>query len=250
MGKRSALGYAGAGLLAVLVLAGSALADCPAVPEPKVPSPPMPLNIGTWKTKLVEYHDGQYTTDLSAVFALAQSFVEQRADQVKFPAVVLDIDETSLSNWPNIKASDFGFVLNGRCDDLPNGPCGFNDWILSARAEVIEPALKFFKAARNKGVAVVFITGRRDNQRQATLWNLDRAGYQGWEKLITRPDRDEFKTARAYKSAARGDFFVGSKFTLIANIGDQVSDLEQEPGMAAGKAECVFKLSNPFYLIP
>jgi hypothetical protein len=48
----------------------------------------------------------------------------------------------------------------------------------------------------------------------------------------------------------RNEFFAGSRFTLVANIGDQLSDIEQEPGIAGGKAECGFKLPNPFYFIP
>jgi acid phosphatase len=186
---------------------------------------------------------------MAAVYAAAQAYVERRAGEVKNPAVVLDIDETTLSNWPNISADDFGFVSGGRCDDLPNGPCGFNAWILQAKAEAFPSALKFFNAVKAKGVAVVFLSSRRDSQRQATLWNLDQAGYQGWEKLITRPDRDDFKSARTFKSKARDEFFAGSRFTLIANIGDQQSDIDQEPGIAGGKAECTFKLPNPFYFI-
>jgi acid phosphatase len=239
-----------AAALILLTLAAGAAAECPKAPEPKVPAPPQPLNLGTWKTALKEYHDRQYKTDMAAVFATAQSYVEQRAGQVKFPAVVLDIDETSLSNWPNIKADDFGLVLGGRCDDLPNGPCGFNAWIEQSSAEAFAPALRFFQAAKERGVAIVFITGRRDNQRKATLWNLDQAGYQGWEKLITRPDRDDFATAQEYKSKARAKFFNGSHFTLIANIGDQRSDIDQEQGVAGGAAECTYKLPNPFYFIP
>jgi predicted secreted acid phosphatase len=240
-----------AALLALMLVDGVAGAQCPTPPEVHVPPPPAaPLNIDIVKRQLRDYHDKDYATDMAAVFSVAQAYVERRAGEVKNPAVVLDIDETSLSNWPNISADDFGFISSGRCDELPSGPCGFNAWILQAKAEAFPPALKFFNAAKSKGVTIVFITGRRDNQRQATLWNLDQAGYQGWEKLITRPDRDEFKTVRAYKSTMRNEFFAGSRFTLIANIGDQQSDIEQEPGIAGGKAECGFKLPNPFYFIP
>jgi len=238
-------------LAAALFAAGAAAADCPPAPELHIPPPPAaPLNIDMVKRALRDYHDKNYAADMAAVFAVAQGYVERRAGEVKNPAVVLDIDETSLSNWPNISADDFGFIGNGRCDELPSGPCGFNAWIDLSKAEAFAPALKFFNAAKGKGVAIVFITGRRDKQRQATLWNLDRAGYEGWEKLITRPDRDEFKTAQAFKSTARNSVFASGKYALIANIGDQQSDLDQEPGIAGGKAECVFKLPNPFYFIP
>jgi hypothetical protein len=38
------------------------------------------------------------------VFDSAQKFVEQNATRAKRPALVLDIDGTSLTNWPNLLA--------------------------------------------------------------------------------------------------------------------------------------------------
>jgi hypothetical protein len=64
-----------------------------------------------------------------------------------------------------------------------------------------------------------------------------------------RADRDSFQTVQEFKTAARAKFFADGKHTPIANIGDQESDIEQQPGVDAGKAECGFKLPNPFYSI-
>src|SRR5258708_19761897 len=111
-------------LAAGLFAAGAAWADCPPVPELHIPPPPAaPLNIDMVKRALRDYHDKNYAADMAAVFAVAQGYVERRAGEVKNPAVVLDIDETSLSNWPNISADDFGFIGNGRSAHLPTGPC-------------------------------------------------------------------------------------------------------------------------------
>ena len=237
-------------LVLVLLAAGGAFAaDCPAMPPSHLPQPQTPLNIDLIKKQLRAYHDGDYVKDIATVYTAALSYIESRAGQVKKPAVVLDIDETSLTNWPNIDADDFGFIADGRCDTLPKGPCGFNAWVLMGTAKAIAPALDFFNAVKSKGVAVVFITGRRDNQRQATLWNLDHAGFEGWAKLITRPDRDEFKTVEEYKSKARAKLLTEEKYTIIASIGDQQSDIDQQSGVSAGKPECGFKLPNPFYFI-
>jgi acid phosphatase len=232
-----------------LATTGAVRAQCPAVPEPSLPTATQPLNLDAVKDRLREYHDTQYMQDIAAVYAVAQGYVERRAGEVKNPAVVLDIDETALSNWPNLAADDFGFFTNGRCDDLPDGPCGFNAWILQAAAEPFPSALKFFKAAKSKGVAIIFLTARRDSQRKATLWNLDRAGYEGYAKLITRPDRDDFPTALAFKTAARAKIATEDKYAIIASIGDQLSDVEQQAGVVEGKPECKFKLPNPFYFI-
>ena len=236
-----------ASLVAVMLAAGSAAAtECPTVPAPHIPtaqSLPTPLNIDDVKQALKKYHYTDYHNDLIAVYSVAQSYVESRAGQVTKPAVVLDIDETTLSNWPNLLADDFGFIQNGRCIDLPAGPCGFNAWIFKSRARAIPPALDFFNAVKSKDVALIFITARPASQRQATIRNLNRAGYSGWTKLVLRDDDDK-STAGAYKTAARGKLMAEDKYTIIANIGDQLSDLEN------GAAECGFKLPNPFYFIP
>ena len=99
-----------------------------------------------------------------------------------------------------------------------------------------------FKAARSKGVAVFFITGRPENERAATEDNLHKTGYEGWSGLALRPVGDSsaaavFKTAERKKIAEQG-------FTIIANVGDQPSDL------AGGYSERTFLLPNPFYRIP
>ena len=218
-------------------------ADCPPEPQLHIPQPPPPpLNVDKVKDSLLAYQPGEYEGDVAAVFAAARGYVEQRVGQVTRPALVLDIDETSLSNWPNIEANNFGFIPGGACDRLPNGPCGFKEWILRATAPAIKPALDLFNAAKAKGVAVFFITGRRDKERQATLWNLDRAGYEGWAKLITRPDDDARPSIELFKTEERRKI-AASGYTIIADVGDQQSDL-------GGFAECTFKVPNPFYFIP
>ena len=218
-------------------------ADCPPEPQSHIPQPPPPpLNIDKVKDLLLAYQSSEYEGDVAAVFATARAYVEQRAGEVTRPALVLDIDETSLSNWSNIKANNFGFIPGGACDRLPTGPCGFKEWILQATAPPIMSALDLFNAAKAKGVAVFFITGRRDKERQATLWNLDRAGYEGWAKLITRPDDDARSTIEPFKTEERRKI-AASGYTIIADVGDQQSDL-------GGFAECTFKVPNPFYFIP
>jgi acid phosphatase len=233
--------------IAVLSIAASsvrAAADaCPAPVQDHIPTaPPAPLNIGTIKDLLLEYHQKYYDSDLAAVFDSAKKYVEENATQAKRPALVLDIDETSLTNWPNLLADNFGFVADGSCDVLPAGPCGFNQWILKGSAKAIEPARELFKAAKAKGVAVIFITGRPDKQRDVTILNLDHAGYEGWTELRTRPDRDDLPTVQKYKTAERIKV-EAEGYTIIANVGDQISDLEGE------RSGCHFKVPNPFYFI-
>jgi acid phosphatase len=237
---------AAAALSAILVFgipAGLQAADCPAERQPNIPKSEEPaLNIDKHKKQLRAYKADGYDNDIKLVFGDAQSYVMSRIDQVKRPAVVLDIDETSLTNWPNIDADDFGFIKGGQCSLRPHFPCGFDAWVEKGRADKIGPTLEFFNAVRSKKVAVFFITGRRHAQRAVTIRNLRRAGFTTWTGLMTRPDDDknsvtEFKSGERAKIENKG-------YTIIANIGDQQSDLAGE------HAECKFKVPNPFYFIP
>jgi predicted secreted acid phosphatase len=266
IGLRRCVGALAAMLGAALVPVVVSAAECPARLEPSIPPPesvatpdkPMAkgFNIDTYKRQLTKYHDGKYNEDIAAVMAEATRHVLRRAGEVTNPAVVLDIDETSLSNWDNLKADDFGFIEGGTCP-VPlqdKMPCGFNAWIDQAKAPEIKSTLEFFNAIRSKkddsgkvvvpNIAVFFITGRRDKQRGATLWNLDRAGFKGWAGVATRPD-DQHGSIVPFKSGER--IKIKKDYTILANIGDQDSDLEDPNGITA---ECSFKLPNPYYFIP
>jgi acid phosphatase len=204
---------------------------------------PAPRNLGELKQQITEYkRSGRYDRDVAAMLAKAQQYVERRALLVRMPAIVLDIDETSLSNWPEIQANDYGYIPNGPCT-LPAGPCGVTSWELSAQAEAIAPTLALFKQARAKGVSVFFITGRNESERAATEANLHKAGYDNWNALVMRPAGTSTRSAADFKAPERAKI-AAQGFTIIANVGDQPSDL------AGGNAERIFLVPNPFYRVP
>src|SRR5262249_8566479 len=163
--------------LGLVVLTGTLTitraADCPLAPQQHLPqAPPPPLNIDKVKDVLLAYQAENYDADVAAVFAAARAYIEGRAGQVSKPALVLDIDETSLSNWSNLKANNFGFIADGACDRLPSGPCGFKAWILQGVAPAIMPALDLFNAAKAKGVAVGFHHRPPRPGRPGAPWEL------------------------------------------------------------------------------
>ncbi|MFI5021623.1 MAG: HAD family acid phosphatase [Alphaproteobacteria bacterium] len=239
------------GLLAALFAFGLACAPalandvgCP--DKPNVPSSDgtQPPNLGILKLQLTDYKCfGGYDRDVARVLGEAQAYVERRASQVKQPALVLDIDETSLSNWAAIKANDFGFIPHGGCKNPPAAPCGNDSWQRLAAATVIEPTLKLFKAARVNKVAVFFITGRTEDFREATEKNLRNAGYDDWSELMLKPVCDSKTTVQQFKTEIRKEI-EKKGYTIIANVGDQYSDLE------GGYSERVFKVPDPFYFLP
>ncbi len=75
--------------------------------------------------------NGGYDRDLAAVAAEARSWIEQRAARKgagERLAVVIDIDETVLSSYPQMKAQDLGYV-----------PEVWNGWVDRGVAPAIAP---------------------------------------------------------------------------------------------------------------
>ena len=205
--------------------------------------PCAPDNLGEHKSKLTAYKtSGQYDADLAAVAAEAKQYLQARLGKVDKPAIVLDIDETALSNYPALKINDYGFIIGGSCD-LEKGPCGFLAWIDMAKGTAIAPALELYRFARANNVAVFFITGRPERTREATERNLREAGYTDWEKTVLKPADLKVVSAADYKGPVRCEL-LAQGYNIVVNMGDQPSDL------AGGCAEKTFLLPNPFYRIP
>jgi predicted secreted acid phosphatase len=183
--------------------------------------------------RLIRYHDsGEYDREIREVADDARDYLEARAKRASKDdklAAVFDIDETSLSNWE---------VLSG---------CGFCSYPTqmklypNAPGSAIVPVLELFNYAKKSGIAVFFVTGRQNAQREATTKNLTDVGYSGWIDLIMQPDGNK-QPARVFKSQDRQQI-EDKGYHIILNIGDQASDL------AGCCEERVFKLPNPFYLV-
>jgi predicted secreted acid phosphatase len=180
---------------------------------------------------LREYHDSfEYGDDVGHVNKAARAYLDARLDawsSAKTPAVVLDIDETSLSNYNGLSATGFtqvGNVINPA----------------SATGTAIQSTLSFYRHARARKVAVFFVTGRPPQLAGVTALNLTNVGYdQGWNGLYTKPasaGTQQFKSSTRASIEQRG-------YDIVANIGDQESDLD------GGHADRGFKLPNPFYFI-
>lgn len=213
-------------LTCAIVLVGSTLtlAGCASTAQQSLPA---------FKASLLEYvESGGYAEDVAEVANGAVKYLRREARETAQPAIVLDIDETSLSNWPYQVDSRF-------CYDAE----AFHAWVLEAEAEPLAGVLELYKVARELDVAVFFVTGRHEDQRAATEANLAAVGFDEWETLDMRPRNDGEASAAAFKVAVRRRISEAG-YTIIANVGDQESDL------AGGYSRRAFKLPNPFYEVP
>ena len=198
-----------------------------------------PANLGLLTKVVQRYHDsGTYQRELSCVIANARAYILKRAmanKQRRHPqklALVLDIDETSISNYN--KMVKRGFAASKK---------QINQEILKGDSPAIESTHTLYQDALKHGINVFFVTGRAQSQKTATVKNLKKAGYQQWTKLYLRPETYKTHSIIPFKAQARADI-AKQGYVIIASIGDQCSDLK------GGHAEKGFKLPNPYYYLP
>jgi len=197
-------------------------------------------NFDTLKKQLKQYHEctctcGCYAKDQDhqadrAIAILRLRAAHRRPDEKL--ALVLDIDETALSNYEEMVKADFAY-----------DSAVFHAWINSAKAPAIPGTLRLYREAQALGVSVFFITGRAESERDATERNLREQGYQNWQKLYLRSPAQSSAPMQVFKSGARAAV-VAEGYRIILNVGDQWSDDKGEP-----QAEFFVKYPDPYYFI-
>ncbi|MEV6209426.1 HAD family acid phosphatase [Kitasatospora sp. NPDC051914] len=149
--------------------------------------------------------------DVQVVADAAGAYVQERVPQAPTgyrPAVVLDIDNTSLET-----------------DYTPSYP-----------TPAVAAVLKVARAAHDRGVKVFFVTARPDFIDAFTRYNLTKVGYPV-DGLYGRSLFDLFQETSAFKTAKRQEI-ERNGYTIIANIGNNTTDL------VGGHAERTFKLPD------
>lgn len=194
-----------------------------------------PANLGIVKQETRLYHDsGVYQKEFAQVTAQARAFIHQRVQHHRSSeqlALVLDIDETCLSNFDKMNQYDFGYnALRAHQDNL------------LATTPSLKSMLALYKEAIKQHINVFFITGRPASEAGATEKNLIAAGYTTWKKIYFKPQNYSQKSIAPFKTQIRQKI-AQQGYTIIASIGDQNSDLQ------GGFAEKTFKLPNPYYFI-
>ncbi|HAU1151767.1 TPA: acid phosphatase [Legionella pneumophila] len=198
-----------------------------------------PPNLSLIRKEIKNYYDsGLYHRELERTIKLAEKYINQEYlinKNNKNPqklAIILDIDETSLSNYDKMVKRDF----TGSKEQI-------HKEILAANSPAIKPMLALYKNALKRGIKVFFVTGRQESERDATRINLINAGYTKWAGLYLRPNSYSSPSIIPFKSKTR-QMIEKKGYAIIASIGDQCSDIQ------GGYAKKGFKLPNPFYYLP
>jgi putative acid phosphatase of HAD superfamily subfamily IIIB len=261
--------------LAVAALAGGGVAYAatqqPAIKTSTPKSAEQVTNIDVLRQQLRNYYgdplgtgvspsDSNYANEAESVAAAGSRWLGSQHRVRATKAIVLDVDDTTLLTWNYEIFSNWAF-----------NPTTNATFVTEQRFPAVFGMVDLVRTAEREGYAVFYLTGRPAAQEQATLGNLTAdgvgvdAGYpkpatltNGEDGLFTKPAvadyPDYLKAACAgdpngscttihYKSATRAHI-ESLGYEIVANFGDQFSDLE------GGHADRTFKLPNPNYFLP
>ena len=244
-------------MLAALVLA------CvhPVPPAPVVaPTPSPDLLAVAWQQTSAEYAATARTVYQAALPALDRALADptwtaateqlgaEAATLATLPcAIVVDVDETVLDNSP--------YQVRNLRDGAGFDKATWGAWVAEAEAEPVPGAAAFLSAAREKGVAVYYLSNRDASQAEATRANLAAQGFPDAEDLDTflfRPDGGP-----SAKSPRRTQ--VAATHRVVLMFGDNLFDFveSERPDLAARDALVAqygdwwgtrwFALPNPMY---
>ncbi|MFJ8794022.1 HAD family acid phosphatase [Streptomyces sp. NPDC102462] len=200
-------GRAAASVAAALVLGAAGATQAVAAPAGEERST---TAVGAQAVAAAEVDYDTWQSDVRKVIDEARPYVERRLDDSsgEKPAIVLDIDNTSLET---------------HFQPFPPTPA-------------VEPTLELAQYAHGRGAAIFFVTARPDLISWITEANLKSVGYPV-TGLHQRSLADLFRDTAEFKTSKRAQIEADG-YTIVANIGNNTSDL------VGGHAERTFKLPD------
>jgi predicted secreted acid phosphatase len=211
-------------------------------------------------TGIANKTDSPYIREMRSIVARQAPVVAAQCAAGRYqhrnPAVVLDADDTTLWTY-DMEVADMHFVFNPTEQDV---------WVQDQRFPATPSMTSLVAVAQRSGCTVIGLTGRNDDQQAATIANLQEVGFpqftaerRGTQTYYTKwtgvgasqqPSYVQCATAKCttveYKSQTRAhiESRSGGHYDVVANVGDQFSDL------LGGSADRTVKLPNPTYYLP
>ena len=211
-------------------------------------------------TGIANKTDSPYIREMRSIVArqapvvAAQCSVASR--EHRNPAIVLDADDTTLWTY-DMEVADMHFVFDPALQD---------EWVQDERFPATPSMTSLVSVAERSGCTIIGLTGRNDGQEAATIADLNKVGYpqfrateRGTETYYTKwtgvgaSQQPSYVTCAAakcttieYKAQTRAhiESRAGGRYDVVANFGDQYSDL------IGGSADRSVKLPNPTYYLP
>lgn len=257
----------GAGVLAGSLLTGGAATAGPAAESKSTASQSTaskPIseaavpNLGKAKLRIQEYYGERkvngvpqpsptspYAREVARIQKVLKVYLAAKAKPVggKKPAIVFDVDDTSLLTYDYQAGRDFGYEKKSNAE-----------YINAQKSIAVFGMPAIVNWAQSAGYTVFYITGRPEDQRAATEGNLAKVGYAAKADkthlfLKNKENPPPYLpcgadcTSVEYKSGTRAHL-ESLGYRIVATIGDQQSDL------TGGHADRGVKIPNPMYYLP
>jgi len=192
----------------VLILSFFLIASCGEQEKPE--------NLTIARKDVKEYYEsGRFYTEVEDVVKEA----EKEFDKIKIKnnsAVVFDVDETALDNYALAKSMGFGYVYKMN-----------KEWNAEMKSPALKPVKELYDYLLERGVHIIFLTGRNFPEYEVTYQNLKNVGYTVFDTLITQIGDETKMKSRDFKSSKRV-FLTNEGYDIIGTVGDQWSDLRGE----------------------
>ncbi|MFI1001115.1 HAD family acid phosphatase [Streptomyces galbus] len=193
-----------------------------------------------------------YAQDLASVDRAARAYIDKAARKAlhkgEKPAVVFDIDDTLLLSLDYEKR--YNYTYNSAT---------WAAYVNRADRPAVFGSPELVRYAASKGVEVFYNSGLSEAQRSAAVANLKKVGVDvdldadhmflkntatppAYLSACATPGTWTCTTVQ-YKSGTREHIERDLGYDIIANVGDQYSDLE------GGHADRSYKLPNPTYFV-
>ncbi|MEU9914599.1 HAD family acid phosphatase [Streptomyces sp. NPDC051001] len=194
----------------------------------------------------------QYAKDLAKLDAAARKQIDKSARKAlkkgDKPAVVFDIDDTLLLSLDYEKKTNYTYNATT-----------WADYVNKADRPAVLGSPELVRYAESKGVEVFYNSGLSEAQRSAAVENLkkigadvnldaahvflkDKANPPSYLSACATPGTWTCTTVQ-YKSGTRKHIEQDLGYDIVANFGDQYSDLD------GGYADRTYKLPNPTYFV-
>ncbi len=241
-------------LFVLLLLAGCATTPAPA---PQCNPGHALVNATLWVQSSAEYRANALQTYAAARRQLDAALAdrswsgaeeEKNEDPSQPPAVILDLDETTLDNV----GYESRAIKRGITYDKPL----WREWVSESAAEAVPGAAEFLAYAKSRGVTPFYITNRdHDPEHPGTRRNVERLGFPlAEDTLLMRGTRPEWKSDKSGRRA-----HVASTHRVLLVIGDDLNDFTNAREKSQAERDAImgrtaewwgtrwFMLPNPMY---
>jgi len=208
-----------ASLLSLLTITAIAHAD-----EPPAVTPAHPLLYpAAWTDTSAEYQASVLQTYVAATARLDEALntPDFRAlppvnphDRDLPPAVILDLDETVISNGP----FDSYLVRHNETYD----PTAWRAWVKCAEAPALPGAIEFLQACHKQGIKIFYVTNREAGEEADTRRNLiaiDAPLPQSYDCMLMKNEQPNWTSDKSSRRA-----FVAQNHRVIMLFGDDFND--------------------------